>query len=289
MKIGIYINKNKKNLKSILDIILEEFPSPKHELIYLNEHVFLSDLLAISLSSKVKEIDYDILITIGGDGTILSAIRSEYEKEKPILGIHAGKLGFLAESDIKNCRSVLRSIKKTEFKIETRSLFEIQLSSDMDNKYICANEIVIDRGKSARTMKANVYENSLLVNRYEGDGLIISTANGSTAYSLSAGGPIIHPSLDLITVTPICSHSLSTRTIVLNGKSDVIIDFPDKKSSRTLTIDGQIDFEVKDEMEINVKVSKKKAYFLLTEESNYFNKLRNKMGWFSSIDDKNNY
>ena len=126
-------------------------------------------------------------------------------------------------------------------------------------------------------------------NGYEGDGLIISTANGSTAYSLSAGGPIIHPSLDLITVTPICSHSLSTRTIVLNWKSDVIIDFPDKKSSRTLTIDGQIDFEVKEEMEVSVKVSKKKAYFLLTEESNYFNKLRNKMGWFSSIDDKNNY
>ena len=289
MKLGVYINKNKKNLESILNIILEEFSSKNDEIIYLNEENFISNLMNSPISRKKEKIDYDILITIGGDGTILSAIRSEYEKEKPILGIHAGKLGFLAEADIENCKEVLESIKKSDFKIESRSLFEIQLSNDKKKKYICANEIVIDRGRSARTMKADVYENEMLVNRYEGDGLIISTANGSTAYSLSAGGPIIYPSLDLLTITPICSHSLSTRTIVLNGNSNITINFPDKKSSRTLTIDGQVDFKIKDNMEINISTSKKKIHFLLTKESNYFNKLRNKMGWFNSIDDKNNY
>ena len=287
MKLGIYINKNKKNLKSIIDVIREEFSSEKDEIIYLNEEKFISELIDIPISLRSKNISYDILVTIGGDGTILSAIRSEYKKEKPILGIHAGKLGFLAEADIENCREVLKSIKKSEFKIETRSLFEIHLSDDKKKKYICTNEIVIDRGKSARTMKADVYENNMLVNRYEGDGLIVSTANGSTAYSLSAGGPIIHPSLDLITITPICSHSLSTRTIVLSGNSDIIIDFPDERISRTLTIDGQVDFEIEDDMKINISTSKRKVYFLLTKESNYFNKLRNKMGWLNSTDDKN--
>ena len=285
MKLGIYINKNKENLKSIIDVICNEFSSKKDKIIYLNEQEFISDLINIPIPSTSKDISYDILITIGGDGTILSAIRSEYQKEKPILGIHAGKLGFLAEADIENCREVLRSIKKSEFKVEARSLFEIYLSDSKIDKYICANEIVIDRGKSARTMKADVYENNMLVNRYEGDGLIISTANGSTAYSLSAGGPIIYPSLDLITITPICSHSLSTRTIVLNGNSDIVIDFPDKRATRTLTIDGQVDFEIKDNMKINISTSKKKVHFLLTKESNYFNKLRNKMGWLNSIDD----
>ena len=289
MKLAIYINKNKKNLEDILNIVIKEFSSQDDEIIYLNEEKFISDLIGLPVSIKKEKIDYDILITIGGDGTILSAIRSEYEKEKPILGIHAGKLGFLAEADIKNCKKVLKSIKKFEFKIEARSLFEIQLSNDKKKKYICTNEIVIDRGSSARTMKADVYENNMLVNRYEGDGLIISTANGSTAYSLSAGGPIIYPSLDLITITPICSHSLSTRTIVLDGNSNIIINFPDRKVSRTLTIDGQVDFEIKDTMKINILTSKKKVHFLLTKESNYFNKLRNKMGWLSSIDDKNNY
>ena len=287
MKLGIYINKNKKNLKSILDVIREEFSLEKDEIIYLNEEKFVSELIDIPISLRSKDVLYDILVTIGGDGTILSAIRSEYKKEKPILGIHAGKLGFLAEADIENCREVLKSIKRSEFKIEARSLFEIHLSDDRKKKYICTNEIVIDRGKSARTMKADVYENNMLVNRYEGDGLIVSTANGSTAYSLSAGGPIIYPSLDLITITPICSHSLSTRTIVLSGNSDIIIDFPDERISRTLTIDGQVDFEIGDDMKINISTSKKKVHFLLTKESNYFNKLRNKMGWLNSADDKN--
>jgi len=287
MKLGIYINKNKKNLKSILDVIRKEFSLEKDEIIYLNEEKFVSELIDIPISLRSKDVLYDILVTIGGDGTILSAIRSEYKKEKPILGIHAGKLGFLAEADIENCREVLKSIKKSEFRIEARSLFEIDLSDDRKKKYICTNEIVIDRGKSARTMKADVYENNMLVNRYEGDGLIVSTANGSTAYSLSAGGPIIYPNLDLITITPICSHSLSTRTIVLSGNSDIIIDFPDERISRTLTIDGQVDFEIGDDMKINISTSKKKVHFLLTKESNYFNKLRNKMGWLNSADDKN--
>ena len=289
MKFGIYINKKKDNLKYILSTIIDELSSSENEIIYLNEQQFISDLLEISIPTFRNSIDYDFLITIGGDGTILSAIRSQYKKEKPILGIHAGKLGFLAESDIENCKEILRLIKDSKFKIESRSLFEIELSTDNENKYICANEIVIDRGKSARTMKVNVYENNIFVNRYEGDGLIISTANGSTAYSLSAGGPIIYPSLDLITITPICSHSLSTRTIVLNGNSNIMIDFPEKRLSRTLTIDGQVEFEIKDNTKINIMTSDKKVHFLLTKESNYFSKLRNKMGWFSSIDDKNNY
>ena len=137
-------------------------------------------------------------------------------------------------------------------------------------------------------MLADVSQNNLFVNRYEGDGLIISTANGSTAYSLSAGGPIISPNLDLLMITPICSHSLSTRTIILDGKSEILISFPDNRSSRTLTIDGQISFEIEDNTKINVSLSKMKAHFILTEESNYFNKLRTKMGWFRSIDKENN-
>ena len=244
MKIGLYINKNKKNLKNVLDIIFNEFKSPKHSIIYLNEEKFLSKLIGISIPSKVKKHKYDVLICIGGDGTILSAIRSEYKAQKPILGIHVGQLGFLAEAEIKNCQKILKLIKKLKYRVEDRSLFEIKLSNS-DKKYICTNEIVIDRGKSARTMQTNVYENNILVNRYEGDGLIISTANGSTAYSLSAGGPIIYPTLDLITLTPICSHSLSTRSIVLDGGSYLKILFTDDKKIRTLAIDGQLNINVK--------------------------------------------
>ena len=284
MILGIYINKNKRNLIDILKVINSEFPISEHDYIYLNEQNFISELIDIPLENLNKNTDYDILISIGGDGTILSAIRSEYKNEKPILGIHAGRLGFLAESDIENCKKILKLIKRSNYTIEKRALFEIELLNGKAEKFICTNEIVVDRGKSGRTMEADVYQNTTFVNRYEGDGLIISTANGSTAYSLSAGGPIISPTLDLITITPICSHSLSTRTIVLDGKSKISINFPDKRASRTLTIDGQINSEIKDNTSINISISKKKAHFLLTEESNYFNKLRSKMGWFRSIE-----
>ena len=288
MKLGIYINKNKKNLFDILKIIHSEFPISNHEYVYLNESQFILDSLGLSkLDMKVKK-DYDILIPIGGDGTILSAIRSEFRNQKPILGIHAGKLGFLAEADIQNCKKILQLVKASNFRIEERSLFNIELINDKIKNHICTNEIVVDRGKSARTMEADVYQNKIFVNRYEGDGLIISTANGSTAYSLSAGGPIISPNLDLITITPICSHSLSTRTIVLDGNSTISITFPDKRTSRTLTVDGQINSVIRDDTTINISISNYKAHFLLTEESDYFNKLRSKMGWFRSIDSKNN-
>ena len=131
-------------------------------------------------------------------------------------------------------------------------------------------------------MKADIYDNEILVNSYEGDGLIISTANGSTGYSLSAGGPIISPNLDLLTITPICSHSLTTRTIVLSKNSNLIISFSDRKDTRTLTIDGQISINISDSMKINVNIAKEKVEFILTDKSNYYQKLRNKMGWYSS-------
>ena len=138
-------------------------------------------------------------------------------------------------------------------------------------------------------IKTDIYDKDVLINKYEGDGLIISTANGSTAYSLSAGGPIIYPNLNLITITPICSHSLSARSIVLDGNSKLNIRFSDKENDiRTLTIDGQLDLAVDSDSVINVSTSDNKIKFLLPKESNYYNKLRSKMGWYNSIDNENN-
>ena len=285
MKIGIYVNKNKAFIKDIIDLIENNFPSPSYNLIFINEHQFLKE--KFNIQNKNKNLDYDILFTIGGDGTILSAIRSEYKNKKPMFGIHAGNLGFLAESDVGNCEQVFKLIKESKYKIEKRYLFDVQVKDDSNNEsYICANDIVFSRGKSARTMKINVYNHDILVNRYEGDGLIISTANGSTAYSLSAGGPIIYPTLDLMTLTPICSHSLSTRSIVLDGESKLKILFTDDKKIRTLAIDGQLNINIKDNTIININVSNTHVNFLIPDTSDYFKKLRHKMGWHNNINDK---
>ena len=290
MKIGIYVNKNKAHLDKILSILFEEFSSKEHSIICLNEHDFMSRYISNNIFLRKNKDIYDILVSIGGDGTIISAIRSEYKALNPIIGIHAGKLGFLAEGELNNCRNVFKLIKKGDFSIESRSLLSINLYiKDKKKNFICANDLVVTRGKSARVIKTDIYDEDVLINRYEGDGLIISTANGSTAYSLSAGGPIIYPNLNLITITPICSHSLAARSIVLDGKSKLNIRFSDRENDvRTLTIDGQLDLEVHSDSIVNVTTSDNKIKFLLPKESNYYNKLRSKMGWYNSIDNENN-
>ena len=289
MKIGIFVNKKKSKLKEILPILFEEFEDTRYKIVCLNEYEFISKYAHKNLSLN-KNTDYDILISIGGDGTILSAIRSEYKHLKPIIGIHAGQLGFLAEGDLKNCRKIFKSIKEKNYNIESRSLLKVDVINDNKKQsFICVNDLVVGRGASARIIKTEIYDNSILINRYEGDGLIISTANGSTAYSLSSGGPIIFPNLNLIIITPICSHSLSTRSIVLDGDSKLNIKFPDSPNRvKTLTLDGQVNIKLNKKSILNVTIAKEKIKFLLSKELNYYSKLRSKMGWYNSIDNEKN-
>ena len=290
MNIGIYINKKKPKLKEILSILFEEFSNNRHNLICLNEHRFMSKYINKNIFLSSKELTYDIIVSIGGDGTILSAIRSTYKSLNPIIGIHAGKLGFLAEGDLLTCRDIFKSIKKRNYNIEPRSLLKVNISGSTEShNFICVNDLVVTRGESARIIKTDIYEGDILINKYEGDGLIISTANGSTAYSLSAGGPIIFPNLNLLAITPICSHSLSARSIVVNGRSKLNIRFSDNLSKvKKLTIDGQIDLKISRDSIVKLTVAKEKIKFLLPKESNYYNKLRSKMGWYYSINNEKN-
>ena len=281
MKIGIYINKRKEKLPLVLDVIFKLFSMDKDEIVFLNEINFIQEQYGINLnrSNNLMEVDYDILVAIGGDGTIISAIRSQFHLNRPIIGVHVGHLGFLAESDLDNCSDVLKQIKSNNYRTQLRSVFNVSIDAE---NFIAVNDVVIDRGKSGRIIRVNVHDRKSHVNSYEGDGLIISTANGSTAYSLSAGGPIISPNLNLFTLTPICSHSLMTRTIVLSEQSQLFITFPPGEDRGKLTIDGQTTLNLKDEIKINISISNQKVPFVLIDKSNYYKKLRTKMGWNNS-------
>ena len=141
------------------------------------------------------------------------------------------------------------------------------LNKNKKSNFIAANDIVIDRGKSARIMQTDLYISKSLLNSFKGDGLIISTPNGSTGYALSAGGPIIPPNLKVISITPICPHSLSARPVIVNSKEDIVIKFPEQKLSRTVTIDGQITIDIDNQSEIHITASKHKAKFIIISES----------------------
>jgi len=230
----------------------------------------------------------DILLAIGGDGTILSTVRRMGLKQIPIMGIHIGGLGFLSEITEEDLEFCLTEILKKNFFISNRMLIEVGMKNKNNNsnslkKYWALNDIVIDHGTSARVLKIKVNISGNYLNTYEGDGLIIATPTGSTAYSLSAGGPIIYPELDTIAVTPICPHSLSARPIVLRDIETITIEILSPDDGMALAIDGQICFSINKNTILNISKGKYYAKMVNIKKDKYFLTLRNKMGWSGNL------
>ena len=164
-------------------------------------------------------------------------------------------------------------------------LLETQITSPNNSKQIfwALNDIVVDHGPSARLLKVNVQVTDHYLNTFEGDGVIISTPTGSTAYSLSAGGPIIYPSMDSITVTPICPHSLSARPIVLKATETISMSFPKPYEGISLAVDGQIKVPIDDKTQIKIKQAEHCAQLVNLPTNGYFKTLRTKMGWSGNV------
>ena len=226
----------------------------------------------------------DILLAIGGDGTIVSTVRRLEKKQKPIMGIHIGGLGFLTECTESNLDKSINYIVKNEFNISERILLEVQIQLNGKKEiYWALNDVVVDHGQSARILKVEVHVSDHYLNTYEGDGLIISSPTGSTAYSLSAGGPIIYPDVDTITVTPICPHSLSSRPIVLQSNENIAFRFLDPFDGMALAVDGQIRIELDEQVLINIIRADHTAKLVNLPGNGYFKTLRTKMGWLGNV------
>ena len=226
-----------------------------------------------------------IVCAIGGDGTILSTVRRMQQKMIPVMGIHIGGLGFLSECTEENLENSLEYIFKEEYSISQRMLLEVKVKSrtEEDEIFYALNDIVIDHGPSGRVLKAELQVSGHYLNTYEGDGVIIATPTGSTAYSLSAGGPIIYPSIDTILVTPICPHSLSARPIVLQPDEVITLRFPDPFDGIALAVDGQIRITVDNDSRIKISRSKNPAQLVSLPANGYFKTLRTKMGWSGNV------
>ena len=242
-----------------------------------------SDFNIMEFSQLADECD--LLFAIGGDGTILSTVRRLGQKMKPLLGIHIGGLGFLSQCTESNLKESIDNILKEDYTVSRRMLLEVHIKSNdnTDQVFWALNDIVVDHGPSARILKAEVHVSNHYLNTYEGDGIIISTPTGSTAYSLSAGGPIIYPSLDTITVTPICPHSLSARPIVLQSQDLITIDFPEPYDGLALAIDGQIRVSINDQTKIQISQAQHFAQLMSLPSNGYFKTLRTKMGWWGNV------
>ena len=224
----------------------------------------------------------DLLITFGGDGTLLSVARHAAETV-PILGVNMGTLGFLTEIRLEEFPAVLERVLDGDYEVEPRVTFSVSVSGpahDPSKRYRVLNDVAINKSAVARIIEMRVSVAGLFVSTFRGDGMIVATPTGSTAYNLSAGGPIIYPTMGAVVITPICPHMLTNRPLVLPDELDIEIGLitPDSKDI-FLTLDGQEGFEISERDRVCVRKSEERVLLIQSPEKNYFDVLRNKLKW----------
>lgn len=270
-RIGINVNTSKKNHEGILNDIINTINKIDSDVkIYVYK-----DTKGLK---NIKKNKLEAMVVLGGDGTILSTVRATSELEIPILGINIGNLGFLTQVEVNDCTPALISLLKDEYEIEERQLLQCCLEENGQIKLIPAlNDVVLSKGTLERIVKYNIYIDDKFYTTYVSDGLIISTATGSTAYSLSAGGPIIYPTLPLLSITPICPHSIGIRTLITESKSKIEVKIERNNESIFLTMDGQESMKIDQSNYILVSCYPYKCKLVRFNDYNYFNVLRKKI------------
>jgi len=229
---------------------------------------------------KIAE-SVDLILVLGGDGTMIAAARMLGNKEVPVLGINYGGLGYLAEFRIEELYVALESILIGDYRLEQRVMLAVELmrGDEQITHNRVLNDVVINKSALARIIEIEAYMNQQFVNSFRADGLIVSTPTGSTAYNLSAGGPVIYPSMRAVVVTPICPFTLSNRPIVIPDESIIELILKTDNEDVALTLDGQVGVPLK--AGDRVVISKSSTSFNLVQPANrnYFEVLRDKLRW----------
>ncbi|MEA2101931.1 MAG: NAD(+)/NADH kinase [Thermodesulfobacteriota bacterium] len=225
----------------------------------------------------------DIMIVIGGDGTLLRSIRKCSSRQTPILGVHMGYLGFLAETTETEIMDGIDAVIRKDYVIDWRSMFNISLiraDKCMASQSVL-NDVVVSKGALARIFDVEVWTDSTFISCYTADGLIVSTPTGSTAYNLSADGPIVHPKVCAVVLTPICPHMLANRSIVLPDFHTITLIIKATRSSDHiyLTLDGQRGHPLEAGDRIIIKKEDTMAALIRFKKSDYFKVLRTKLKW----------
>ena len=221
----------------------------------------------------------DCVLVLGGDGTLIRAARELRSQDVPMIGINLGTLGYLAEVEMQHIESAIAHIIHEKSMVEERMMLKGIVSGQREDTAL--NDIVVTRLGALRVIRFNIYVNGELLNKYQADGVIISTPTGSTGYNLSAGGPIVQPTAQMIVITPICSHALNTSSIVLSAEDEITIEItPDREgNSQTvgLSFDGEINLEMKTGDSLLIRKSKAETELLKLSDISFLERMRRKM------------
>lgn len=223
----------------------------------------------------------DLILVLGGDGTMIATARMIGDCEVPVIGVNYGGLGYLAEFRIEELFTALESILAGDYKLEKRVMLAVELrrGDELVTKTHVLNDVVMNKSALARIIQIETYLNDQFVNSFRADGLIVSTPTGSTAYNLSAGGPIIFPTMNAVVITPICPFTLSNRPIVVPDDSVIEVRLMTEKEDVALTLDGQVGFPIQARDRVVIRKSNTTFNLVQPRNRNYFDLLRDKLRW----------
>ncbi|MDK2835424.1 MAG: kinase [Thermosediminibacterales bacterium] len=279
LKIGIFPNFKKNNIIDVIKSSINILKQKNVEIFFTRE---VAESIGMSeLGKSLNEIisSIDMAIVFGGDGTFLNIARKMAPYDIPILGVNFGHLGFLTEVEVPEINTALEKITKNEFHIEQRMMLEavVLKNNEENSKFIALNDIVITKGPLVKVVRLETYINDEYVETYPADGLIISSPTGSTAYSLSAGGPIVNPNINLMVITPICPHTLYSRSIVISDKEKVKVKINANHQEIMLTVDGQEGFKLMPNDVVEIQKSRYTTKLIRLKNKSFYEVLRKKL------------
>lgn len=283
MQIAVFPNKSKRRSGEIVDRIFHYYQNKDVRLIMQasDARLFHKDDYGLPC---VERVHVDMALSIGGDGTLLGVCRRFTGQEVPVCGINLGTLGFLADIETHELESRLEQILSGEYRIENRLLIAAYIRNEFGEKFLgnAINDVVVSKGGVARMLRLGLYINDTHLMNYQADGLIVSSPTGSTAYSLSAGGPILNPTIRALILTPICAHTFQMRPLLV-GENDVIrLEVSNVHQDIIVTLDGQESFYIQPGDEIIIRKAKSTAHIVKFEDKDYYKVLRNKL-WNSRL------
>ena len=277
MMIAIFPNIHKTESKT-LAIGIREFLS-SHGVTVVAEDADAQEIGATPLS-QVDPKKIDFLLSMGGDGTILRLVHEYESLNAAILGINMGHLGFMADVPLSEVYPSLEDLLKGAYHIEER--LSLQANSQ-GKRCFAVNDIVIHRGQNHSLIEIAIHVGGIYLNTFEADGVIVATPNGSTAYSLAAGGPILSPTLDAVVITPICAHTISNRPIVLTADQEIQIQYLSSYKPLEVRADGFTHFSLPSGEMLHIQKGPKKFRLVQLKRQDYYSTLRSKLGWAGKL------
>ncbi len=290
MKIGILPNTTKENVRDLVRTIIEKLKNHSLNFAISNTIIneFSDDEIAHILFLENNELfrTSDIIVSLGGDGTMLSTAFNARNYKVALAGVNFGKLGFLAEIDLSNLDEFINYIKTENYTIDERITLEGFSSANPEEKLYAINDIVIDKGPWPKMIEITLKVDDDYVSTFSADGIIVATPTGSTGYSLSVGGPIVSPNADAITLSPISPHTLTMRPLVVSTNQKISIEIRVPHRQVQVSCDGQRVYNYEAPVTLNITKSQNPLRLVHVPGTNYFQILRNKLYW--GLDVRNN-